>query len=129
MRRFKGCPVNRGLYSMSFESEKHFNDFQHFARGVRRSGDFTINESELLEKYGSAMMELYKGVRKPKTDEEKVFLEQLNGNEVITDRYARIFSKYLKVIAPRHLHRLCSAGNEESSLAGQGSDDGTPIDE
>ena len=89
---------------MSFESEKPFNDFQHFARGVRRSGDFTINESELLGKYGSAMMELYKGVRKPKTDEEKVFLEQLNGNEVITDRYARIFSKYLKVIAPRHLH-------------------------
>ena len=114
---------------MSFESEKPFNDFQHFARGVRRSGDFTINESELLEKYGSAMMELYKGVRKPKTDEEKVFLEQLNGNEVITDRYARIFSKYLKVIAPAICNRLCSAGNEESSLAGQGSDDGTPIDE
>ena len=27
---------------MSFESEKPFNDFQHFARGIRRSGDFPI---------------------------------------------------------------------------------------
>ena len=24
---------------MSFESEKPFNDFTHFARGIRRSGD------------------------------------------------------------------------------------------
>ena len=34
---------------MSFESEKPFNDFQHFARGIRRSGDFTINESNLYD--------------------------------------------------------------------------------
>ena len=39
---------------MSFESEKPFNDFQHFARGIRRSGDFTINESNLLEQCGTA---------------------------------------------------------------------------
>ena len=41
---------------MSFESEKPFNDFQHFARGIRRSGDFTINESNLLEQCGTAMI-------------------------------------------------------------------------
>ena len=58
---------------MSFESEKPFNDFQHFARGLRRSGDFTINESNLLEKYGTAMMELYNGTREPSNDEEKEF--------------------------------------------------------
>ncbi len=114
---------------MSFESEKPFNDFQHFARGVRRSGDFTIRESELLEKCGSAMMELYKGVRKPKDKTEKVFLEQLNGNEVITDPNAKIFSKYLKVIAPRHLHRLCSVGNDDTGSLGGAGDDSSSIDE
>ena len=119
---------------MSFESEKPFNDFQHFARGIRRSGDFTINESDLLEKCGAAMMDLYKGNRKPKDQEEKIFLEQLNGSDVITDHYAKVFSKYLKVIKPRHLHRLCSVGNDDTitNLAGGGSgsdDSSSGIDE
>ena len=98
---------------MSFESEKPFNDFQHFARGIRRCGEFTINESEILEKCGTAMMELYKGERKPKTPEEKEFVKQITSDEVITDRNAKIFKRYLQVIQPRHLHRLCSAGGDE----------------
>lgn len=98
---------------MSFESEKPFNDFVHFARGIRRSGDFTINESALLEKYGTAMMELYKGTRTPKTEEEQIFVRQIKGTEVITDHNTKIFNKYLQVIRPRHLHRLCSVGNDE----------------
>ncbi|HAR79594.1 MAG TPA: hypothetical protein DCR21_02070 [Succinivibrionaceae bacterium] len=98
---------------MSFESEKPFNDYQHFARGIRRSGDFTINESALLEKYGAAMMELYKGTRKPKDKDEKTFVKQITGDEIITDRNAKIFKKYLQVIKPRHLHRLCSVGNDD----------------
>lgn len=104
---------------MSFESDKPFNDFQHFARGIRRSGDFTIRESEILEKCGSAMMDLYNGVRKPADEAEKVFLEQVKSNEVITDQKAKIFKKYLNVIKPRHLHRLCSVGNDEE-LSAQG---------
>lgn len=98
---------------MSFESEKPFNDFQHFARGIRRSGEFTIKESEMLEKCGTAMMEIYKGTRKPKDKDEKTFLKQLTGNEVITDHNAKVFKKYLQVIQPRHLHRLCSVGNDD----------------
>ncbi|MGN0903251.1 MAG: DUF413 domain-containing protein [Succinivibrio sp.] len=98
---------------MSFESEKPFNDFQHFARGIRRSGDFTIKESELLEQCGTAMMELYNGTRTPETAEEKEFVKQIKSEDVITDRNARIFKKYLQVIQPRHLHRLCSVGSED----------------
>ena len=104
---------------MSFESEKPFNDFQHFARGLRRSGDFTINESNLLEKCGTAMMELYNGTRKPSNDEEKEFVKQITSDDVITDKNAKIFKKYLQVIQPRHLHRLCSVGNDDE-LNGNG---------
>ncbi|MDO5351740.1 MAG: DUF413 domain-containing protein [Succinatimonas sp.] len=104
---------------MSFESEKPFNDFQHFARGIRRSGDFTIKESEILEKCGSAMMDLYNGVREPADEAEKVFVEQIKSEEVITDQKTKIFKKYLNVIKPRHLHRLCSVGNDEE-LSAQG---------
>lgn len=117
---------------MSFESEKPFNDFQHFARGIRCSGDFTINESNLLEKCGTAMMELYKGTRKASTPEEEVFVKQISSEEVITDRNAKIFKKYLQVIQPRYLHRLCSVGNDEelngNRFMGSSSSDETSLD-
>ncbi|SPT68289.1 Uncharacterized protein conserved in bacteria [Anaerobiospirillum thomasii] len=98
---------------MSFESEKLFNDFQHFARGIRRSGEFSIRESTILEQCGTAMMELHQGIRQPADETEKVFLEQLHGSNVITDPNAKVFKKYLQVIQPRRLHRLCSVGAED----------------
>ena len=56
---------------MSFESEKHFNNYQKFPRGLRRSGYFTIKESTVLEECGQAMTDLYNGKRKPKDAAEK----------------------------------------------------------
>lgn len=111
---------------MSFESEKQFNDFQHFARGIRRSGEFSIRESNILEKCGTAMMELHLGTRKPADETETVFLQQLHKAEVITDPNAKIFKKYLQVIQPRRLHRLCSVGADDelgSTDFSGGSDD------
>ena len=111
---------------MSSESEKQFNDFQHFARGLRRSGEFSIRESNILEQCGTAMMELHLGTRKPQDETEKVFLEQLHSDDVITDPNAKIFKKYLQVIQPRRLHRLCSVGADDEMGAtdfGGGSED------
>lgn len=115
---------------MSFESDKPFNDFQHFARGVRRSGEFSIRESNILEQCGTAMMELHLGTRKPADETERTFLEQLHSEDVITDPYAKIFKKYLQVIQPRRLHRLCSVGADDemggaTDFAGGGSDEGS----
>lgn len=98
---------------MSFHSEKAFNDFVHFARGIRRSGEFSIRESNILETCGTAMMELHNGTRKPQDETEEIFLQQLHGNEVITDNYAKVFKKYLNVIQPRRLHRLCAVGEDD----------------
>lgn len=113
---------------MSFESEKLFNDFQHFARGIRRSGEFSIRESAILEQCGTAMMELHLGTRKPQDDVEKEFLKQLHSDEVITDPNAKIFKKYLQVIQPRRLHRLCSVGADDelggTDFGAGGGDDG-----
>ncbi len=65
------------------------------------------------------MMDLYNGVREPADEAEKVFVEQIKSEEVITDQKTKIFKKYLNVIKPRHLHRLCSVGNDEE-LSAQG---------
>lgn len=103
---------------MSFESDRPFNDFQHFARGIRRSGEFSIRESEILEACGTAMMALHEGRRQPQDEAESEFLRQLHGQEVITDNYAKIFDKYLRVIQPRRMHRLCSAGADDELAGG-----------
>lgn len=113
---------------MSFESEKLFNDFHNFARGIRRSGEFSIRESNILEKYGWAMMDLHKGLREPKDEVEKQFLEQLHGNDIITDENAKVFAKYLKVIQPRRLHRLCAIGSDDEITTDFGGGSGSADD-
>jgi uncharacterized protein YifE (UPF0438 family) len=101
---------------MSFESEKPFNDFEHFPRGIRRSGCFSIKESNILEECGSVMMDLYNGVRDPQDETEKTFVEQVKNNVVATDYYAKVFKKYLRQIAPRKTHNLTSADEDDSSF-------------
>lgn len=44
---------------MSFESNKPFQDFVHFPRGLRRCGEFTVAQATLLETAGQAMLALY----------------------------------------------------------------------
>ena len=104
---------------MSFESEKHFNNYKKFPRGLRRSGYFTIKESTVLEECGHAMTDLYNGNRKPKDEAEKLFVEQIDlirkqiadqvesiDVEVITDFNTKCYAKYLKVMTPTKIHRL-----------------------
>ena len=94
---------------MSFESEKSFSDFTNFPRGIRRSGRFSVKESELLEEFGTAMMEIYKGE-----------LAQIRSSNIPTDLYAKVFKKYLKEISPRKTHDLTASGGDED---GEGSYD------
>lgn len=85
---------------MSFKSDKPFNDFFHFPRGIRRSGRFSIKESELLEECGSVMTDLYTASRKPADDTEKEFVEQMRIQILpllSTPRFIRsIFVKFLQ---------------------------------
>ena len=117
---------------MSFESEKHFNNYKKFPRGLRRSGYFTIKESTILEECGHAMTDLYNGNRKPKDEAEKLFVEQIDlirkqiadqvesiDVEVITDFNTKCYAKYLKVMTPTKIHRL---GNQAGSPDDSGMD-------
>jgi hypothetical protein len=103
----------REYEKMSFESEKSFSDFTNFPRGIRRSGRFSVKESELLEEFGTAMMEIYKGERKPKDSAEKEFAAQIHSNSIPTDPFAKVFKKYLKEISPRKTHDLTASGGDE----------------
>ncbi len=98
---------------MSFESDKQFNDFDHFPRGIRRSGRFSIKESNMLEECGEVMMQLYHGTATPKDKVEKTFLEQVQSTNVATDPYAKVFKKYLREISPRKTHNLTSSADDD----------------
>ncbi|MGL4714835.1 MAG: DUF413 domain-containing protein [Aeromonas sp.] len=103
---------------MSFESDKRFNDFKHFPRGLRRSGEFTVAEADSLEKYGTAMLALYQGTQIARDDAEAAFVEQVKSGSAGTNLHAKVWFKYLKVIGPKRVHRLCTVAggaNEESS--------------
>ncbi|MGL5147328.1 MAG: DUF413 domain-containing protein [Plesiomonas shigelloides] len=106
---------------MSFESDKRFNDFKHFPRGLRRSGEFTVAEADSLEKYGTAMLALYQGTQAPRDDVESAFVEQVKSGAAGANPHAKVWFKYLKVIGPKRVHRLCTVvggANEESSGGG-----------
>ena len=60
--------TNQNKSTMSFESDKRFNDFKHFPRGLRRSGEFTVAEADGLEKYGTEMLALDHGTMAPQDD-------------------------------------------------------------
>ncbi len=118
---------------MSFSSEKHFNNYQKFPRGLRRSGFFTIKESTVLEECGQAMSELYEGTRKPKTAEEKTFVSQIalirkqiedqvdviNVN-VVEDFKTKCWAKYLKVMVPTRIHHLGPQTNSQDDNNSEG---------
>lgn len=115
---------------MSFESEKHFNNYSKFPRGLRRSGYFTIKESTVLEECGQAMTELHEGKRKPKGPEEKTFVteikkidEQIKAGvekidvDVIDDFNTKCYAKYLRVMYTEKVHHLGpqTAGSDDSN--------------
>ena len=113
--------TNQKKSTMSFESDKRFNDFKHFPRGLRRSGEFTVAEADSLEKYGTAMLSLYQGTLAPRDDVEAAFIEQVKSGAAGANPHAKVWFKYLKVIGPKRVHRLCTVvggASEESSGGG-----------
>ena len=56
------------LSQKSFNVDRNFYDDRNYPRGMKRSGDFTLAEAELLEKYGVALMALSSGTRLPVTE-------------------------------------------------------------
>jgi uncharacterized protein len=109
--------TNQNKSTMSFESDKRFNDFKHFPRGLRRSGEFTVAEADSLEKYGTSMLAIYQGNLAPRDEVETAFAEQLKAGEPGSNPHAKVWFKYLKVIGPKRVHRLCTVAGGASDEA------------
>ena len=54
-----------------------FNDFKHFPRGFSKSGDFTIAQSRILEKFGNAFIALEDGLKLSEIELKSKILDEL----------------------------------------------------
>ncbi|KXJ58022.1 DUF413 domain-containing protein [Alteromonas sp. KUL42] len=73
---------------------KPFVDRRNYPYGFARSGDFSINESKLLQAHGSLFAALVDGKITPSSDEEQAYLESALGHRDPATPQERVWLKY-----------------------------------
>lgn len=102
----------------SFSVTRRFFDDKNYPRGFARHGDYTIRESQTLEQFGQACLELENGERKAKTAEEKQFVEVMKGKREAETFLEKTWQKYrTKITKTKRIYTL--SGN----IAGDVNDD------
>ena len=75
-------------------TRKPFADKKNYPYGFARSGDFSINESKLLQGYGSLFAALVDGKITPENDEEQAYLESALGHREPATPQEKAWLKY-----------------------------------
>ncbi|OJF70262.1 hypothetical protein BK026_16600 [Alteromonas sp. V450] len=75
-------------------ARKPFMDKKNYPYGFARSGDFSINESKLLQQHGSLFAALVDGKLAPETDEEQMYLESALGHREPSTPQEKAWLKY-----------------------------------
>lgn len=86
----------------SFQTTARFYDDANFPYGISRSGDFTRQQSGLLEQYGMALKALCEGQREAATEEEKRFVKVCKGQQQAETDIERTWITYLTAINRRN---------------------------
>ncbi|WP_025256751.1 DUF413 domain-containing protein [Alteromonas sp. ALT199] len=75
-------------------TRKPFADKKNYPYGFARSGDFSINESKLLQAYGNLFAALVDGKITPENDEEQAYLESALGHREPATPQEKAWLKY-----------------------------------
>ena len=75
-------------------ARKPFIDKKNYQYGFARSGDFSINESKLLQAHGSLFAALVDGKITPENDEEQAYLESALGHRDPATPQEKAWLKY-----------------------------------
>ncbi|MGB0938604.1 MAG: DUF413 domain-containing protein [Colwellia sp.] len=93
-----------------FIAEGPFYDDAHFPKGFRKSGNFTIKESDLLTQVGKRLFLLEQGISKPENDVEVQFVqfckEQMSGKHEGQNKIELLWCKYKKLTKFTPFHSL-----------------------
>lgn len=85
----------------SFHTRSRFYDDTNFPYGLRRSGDFTRLQSDILEQYGVALKALCDGERDAVTAEELRFIKVCEGMQEAETDIEKSWISYLTALNRR----------------------------
>lgn len=107
----------------SFSVTRRFFDDKNYPRGFSRHGDYTIRESETLEKYGQAFIELELGTRKPKTKEEKQFVAVCRNEKEAETFFEKTWCKYRsRISSVKRVYTLSGLASVDNNVSDDYSD-------
>lgn len=81
---------------------RKFYDDRNYPRGFSRSGDFTISEAAIMEKYGVTCRALTNESITPESEAEHHFVAVFKGEVEATTPVEKIWKKYLSRTEQRH---------------------------
>lgn len=91
----------------SFLASRKFYDDKNYPRGMSRSGDFTLNEVQIIENHGVALQALMTKEQPPINDEEAHFVLVCEGAAEANTNIEKAWKKYQnKVLSPKNFHTL-----------------------
>lgn len=101
---------------VGFISEGIFFDDKAFPYGFKKSGDFTIGESDMLTEYGLRLLALENGAA-PVSEQEREFIEMVKGEREPSTKLERAWVKYRKLTKGRRIYTLSSNPDSSASIA------------
>ncbi|NIB41887.1 DUF413 domain-containing protein [Pseudomaricurvus alkylphenolicus] len=99
---------------------------EHFPYGLAKSGQFTRQQVELLERHGYAYEALASGERTPITPEEKSFLQFCQGEQEPDSAHEKAWDRYLREVSKTGIVVTSSASQADAS---SGYNDALDLDE
>ncbi|WP_250657050.1 DUF413 domain-containing protein [Alkalimarinus coralli] len=89
-----------------FASQCEFYDAVNFPHGFRRSGEFTLAESDILSRCGYTIKQLINKRLEPQNEEQERILKVITGEVEATSNVEKAWSKYLsKTSQKAHMKR------------------------
>lgn len=108
----------------SFVTTARFYDDKNYPRGFSRHGDYTINESNILENHGQAFIELELGKREATTQDEKDFLAVCHSEKEAVTPFEKAWQKYrARITNVKRVYTLSGLDNSGDSDEDYGDDE------
>ncbi len=85
----------------SFYSNSKFYSDKHFPYGIARSGEFTCEQADLLERHGKAYEALHMGIQEPENEEEARFVAVCRGEAEPMSDHENVWMRYCQKIKKR----------------------------
>lgn len=108
--------TTKDLLRESFQTSRKFYDDKNYPRGMSRSGDYSIAEVTILEKYGVALSAIATGAMEALSEEELQFKAVCQGELEPTTAIEKAWLKYQnKILSPKQFHTLFGRNKVDTS--------------